>query len=190
MGCPHRRVRAGSRSSSSQCRKGAPRPALSLAVPFSDSQPCPQVRRPALVMMKSAGSCILCTAGETTCSPCKGSSAVLLSPTRSCSPPHAARLYRYRQIPQSRNNDEGSLPFRLRSVPSPTHLSIIRTELYAGHHLHYSRPHDDLQHPQLVVALLRGEPQLVIPIELALLAGFFIVRARLSTRPRTSGVNP
>ena len=111
------------------------------------------------------------------------------APPPCCSPPHAARLYRDRQ-PRSRNSDEGSLPFRLRSVPSPTPLSIIRTELYAGHHLHYSRPHDDLQHLQLVVALLRGEPQLVIPIELALLAGFFIVRARLSTRPRTSGVNP
>lgn len=133
--------------------------------------------------MKSAGSCILCTAGEPTCCPCKGSCAVLLSP-------HAACPYRSKQIPQSRNSDEDSFPFRLRSAPIPIPLSIIRTELCVGHHLHYSRPHDDLQHPQLVVALLRGEPQLVIPIELALLAGFFIVRARLSTRPRTSGVNP
>lgn len=60
-------------------------------------------------MMKSAGSCILCTAGEPSCCPCKGSCAVLLSP-------HAACPYRYRQLSQSRNIDEGSLPFRLRNA--------------------------------------------------------------------------
>lgn len=150
---------------------------LKFAALPSDSQPCPRHDEKRWILrfsaLRASPAVVLA----------RGSSAVLLSPT------HSAPLQRQTASP-IKEQRRRIPPVSTAERPHPTPLSIIRTELCAGHHLHYSRPHDDLQHPQLVVALLRGEPQLVIPIELALLAGFFIVRARLSTRPRTSGVNP